>query len=201
MTDPSGGRPESRLRRAVLWRRPDLPTLEHCRLGEAADGWRLSGVVLARAEDVPHEVRYEVVCARDWTTRSVRVELTAGETRRSLELRREDERWYAGSEELTEAAGLVDVDLGFSPSTNTLPIRRLGLAAGEAAALTAAWVRFPDLAVLPLAQRYVRLAERRWRYESRDGEFAAALEVDDLGLVVRYGEWWERIAEWNPGAR
>ena len=88
----------------------------------------------------------------------------------------------------------ADVDLGWSPSTNTLPVRRLQLAVGERRDLTAAWVRFPQLAVQPLPQSYTRTGERTWLYESRGAAFRAALEVDEQGLVVDYEGLWRRIA-------
>jgi hypothetical protein len=96
--------------------------------------------------------------------------------------------------EIPAVAGCLDLDLAFTPATNILPLRRLGLAVGESREMTAAWVRFPDLSVEPLAQRYTRLDERRVRYESRDGSFTAELEVDEIGLVVRYPPLWERVA-------
>lgn len=96
--------------------------------------------------------------------------------------------------EVPAVAGCLDVDLAFTPATNILPLRRLGLAVGDSREMTAAWVRFPDLSVEPLAQRYTRLDERRVRYESRGGAFTAELEVDELGLVVRYPPLWERVA-------
>jgi len=102
------------------------------------------------------------------------------------------------TEEIASIAGCLDLDLAFSPSTNILPLRRLGLGAGESGEATAAWVRFPDLSVEPLPQRYTRLDERRVRYESRGGAFTAELEVDDLGLVVRYPPFWERVAAGEP---
>ncbi len=102
---------------------------------------------------------------------------------------RPDEPFEVARDDL---AGCIDVDLGITPSTNTLPIRRLNLQVGESADVTAAWVRFPELTVEPLAQRYTRLDERRYRYESTTG-FSAELEVDELGLVVRYGDIWERV--------
>ena len=97
-------------------------------------------------------------------------------------------------DDLEALHGLIDVDLGFSPVTNTLPIRRLDPAIGEAVAVTAAWVRFPELTIEPLPQRYIRLAERRYRYESAGGAFVAEIEVDDLGLVTAYEGGWRRIA-------
>jgi hypothetical protein len=96
--------------------------------------------------------------------------------------------------EIPAVAGCLDVDLAFTPATNILPLRRLDLAVGESREMTAAWVRFPELSVEPLAQRYTRLDERRVRYESRDGSFTAELEVDELGLVVSYPPLWERVA-------
>ncbi|HEV3459606.1 MAG TPA: putative glycolipid-binding domain-containing protein [Thermoanaerobaculia bacterium] len=96
--------------------------------------------------------------------------------------------------DLAVVAGCLDVDLAFTPSTNILPLRRLGLAAGESREVTAAWLRFPELTVEPLPQRYTRLDERRVLYESRGGAFTAELEVDELGLVVRYPPLWERVA-------
>jgi hypothetical protein len=96
--------------------------------------------------------------------------------------------------EIHAVAGCLDVDLAFTPATNILPLRRLGLAVGESREVTAAWIRFPDLSVEPLPQRYTRLDERRVRYESRGGAFTAELEVDELGLVVRYPPLWERVA-------
>jgi hypothetical protein len=55
-------------------------------------------------------------------------------------------------------------------------------------------VRFPELTIEPLPQRYIRLADWRYRYESAGGAFVAEIEVDDLGLVTHYEGGWRRIA-------
>ncbi|MDQ3227137.1 MAG: putative glycolipid-binding domain-containing protein, partial [Chloroflexota bacterium] len=78
---------------------------------------------------------------------------------------------------------------------NTLPIRRLAPAIGDAVGVTAVWVSFPELTIEPLPQRYIRLDERRYRYESDGGAFVTEIAVDDLGLVVTYDGGWRRIAE------
>ncbi len=92
----------------------------------------------------------------------------------------------------------MDVDISVTPSTNTLPIRRLALAVGEGRDVTAAWVRLPQLIVEPLPQRYVRIADRQYRYESRGGAFTAALDIDELGLVTQYPPAWAQVPA--PGA-
>jgi hypothetical protein len=90
-------------------------------------------------------------------------------------------------------AGALDVDLGFTPATNTLPIRRLALAVGESAPVRSAWLRFPELRLEPLEQTYTREAEQRFRYQALvDGElFTARLDTDAFGRVLRYEGLWE----------
>jgi uncharacterized protein len=82
--------------------------------------------------------------------------------------------------------------LALTPATNTVAIRRLDLQVGSGESGIAAWVKFPDLTVQPLPQRYTRLAKTSYRYESNTG-FSAEITVDDLGLVTTYPGGWERI--------
>jgi uncharacterized protein len=82
--------------------------------------------------------------------------------------------------------GCRDIDLGWTPATNTIPIRRLGLETGETATL-AAWVRFPELDVVANEQHYTRLAQDRWRYRSGDYDFELVTDVA-TGLVLAYGD-------------
>jgi hypothetical protein len=86
--------------------------------------------------------------------------------------------------------GCIDVDLGFSPSTNLLPIRRLKLAMGARANVRAAWVRFPELTLEVLEQTYTRMAELTYLYESAGGEFKRELTVNSDGFVVDYPGLW-----------
>ena len=75
-------------------------------------------------------------------------------------------RWRLNGADCPAVEGCVDLDLNFSPSTNALPIRRLGLAVGQAAEVRAAWLRFPSFALEPLEQVYRRTGETTYRYES-----------------------------------
>jgi uncharacterized protein len=105
-------------------------------------------------------------------------------------------RWFADGRELAWARGLVDVDLGVTPSTNSLPIRRLRLSVGASAELTAVWVQFPGLEVRPLAQRYTRLDRTTYRYQSLVGgkvRFSARIRVDRQGRVARYAGLFDRV--------
>jgi hypothetical protein len=94
--------------------------------------------------------------------------------------------WRLNGFDCPAVAGCIDVDLNFSPATNTLPIRRLDLAPGHESAVRAAWLRFPGFALEPLAQLYRRTSDATYRYESDGGRFSADLEINASGLVTRY---------------
>ncbi len=212
--DPSPTREGAgaRLVRELIWRRIDVPGLEHFQLWDTAAGPRLTGTVILAQDGVPVRLKYAVACAPDWTSRGVHVALAQGAGTRHVKLTADaGQRWWRTVEEvprsgdralrqppppaeMPEVAGCFDLDLAFTPATNILPLRRLALAPGASRDLTAVWLRFPGLAVEPLPQRYTLLGERLLRYESRDGSFTADLEVDELGLVVRYPPLWERVA-------
>ena len=153
-----------------VWRRIDEHAgHEHCRL--RADG--LEGdVVVGQCF-----FAYRVVVDEEWRTKSVRVNGWVGAERFTFAL------------DLPALDGCVDADLGFTPSTNTLPIRRLGLAIGEEAKVSAAWLRYPGLTLERLEQTYRRTGELTWQYTSATG-FTGALEVDEHGLVRTYEGGW-----------
>jgi len=136
--------------------------------------------------------RYTIRVDEAWRTRQVEVELDNG-GRTNLSLSTDSAgHWTRGGKRLSALDNCFDVDLEWSPSTNTLPIRRLAPSPGESKPVSAAWVRFPSLEVERLEQTYERLDDRRYRY--RSGRFTAELLVDDDGLVVQYGFNWKALA-------
>src|SRR5512145_2618311 len=184
---------DRRLVRAGLWRRLDVFGGERFELARDGDTWVLSGSILSD-EAGPAEARYEIVCDSAWHTRRAEVIVRDGHGERRLELAAEDGRWRVAGREQLALRGCLDVDLEWSPATNTLPIRRLAPAVGAGTGvLHMAWIRFPALTIEVLPQEYRRLSERRYLYESDGGSFQAEIEVDDAGLVTRYQGLWERV--------
>ncbi len=182
--------------RAVLWRRDDAAGTESFLLSGDDSGWSLEGTVVAPLDRKPAHVRYRIACDSLWRTAGAEVVVTHGGVRRELRMSVRDRgTWWVDGTEEPSLRGCTDVDLEISPSTNTLPIRRLNLPIGQEASLVAAWVRFPGLTVEALHQTYARTAANRYRYAS--GDFAADIEVDDLGLVIRYKGGWSREAEFQ----
>jgi uncharacterized protein len=178
--------------RTLIWRGLSDPSMEFCTLKQTAAGWQLAGTVVAVQAGQPLRASYAIGCSADWRTERVELTVTDAEAERSLSLRPTDDGgWLVDDQPLDAVAGCIDIDLGITPATNTLPIRRLNLAVGESADVEATWVRFPSLTIQPLSQRYTRVSEHCYRYESDSG-FSCVLDVDDDGLVTSYPDGWER---------
>ena len=175
--------------RRVAWRRSDeVESDEHCTLALRDGGLSLVGTVMGSEGGVPFRVEYRVLADRDGLTTAVHVRDLRGFATRTLALERNAKgAWTVDGAAARALKGCTDIDLGCSPSTNTLPIRRLRLGIGATQTIRAAWVRFPDLTVVKADQTYTRLDEFTYRYAS--GTFESELTVDDDGLVAAYADW------------
>lgn len=186
-------------RATILWRRLDLPGHDTAALRRSPDGWQLSGVALLAESGRPCRLEYEIACDPRWVTRRCALRGYVGAAAVALELARGPTgAWTVGGARAPSLDGCDDVDLGFTPATNLLPIRRLGLAVGASAAVRAAWVRFPDLTTEVLEQVYTRLSPERYLYESAGGSFRRELTVDAAGFVLDYPDLWHAEARAGP---
>jgi hypothetical protein len=188
-------------RREVMWRRDD-GGIEHVRVtgGAGSEPITVDGVVAwPDAGDVwpdgggdepavraAHRVRYELRCDSCWRVSEVRVDAPDDGT--SLVLHADGEgRWRdAGGAALAHLDGCIDVDLYAVAFTNTLPVRRLGVAVGESQTIEVAFVLLPSMEVQRSAQRYTRVSDNLYRYEGLASGFTADLQLDADGLVVTY---------------
>lgn len=176
----------------ILWQRLDMPGLEWCEIRRGSDETQISGVTLVAKAGTPYRIEYAIEIDAARRTRLVVVRPT-GTPKRALELRADEGgRWLENGVAVPALDGCIDVDLGFSPMTNSLPIWRLGLAPGETREVRAAWVRFPEFTVEVLRQTYERNSPSTYVYRS-DG-FEATLRVDADGIVEEYGSYWRAVA-------
>ena len=176
----------------ILWRRLDQAGHDCARLVLHDAQWHLTGTAVFAEAGQPCRLDYRVVCDSTWGTVSGSVAGWWGDRAISVEIRRDAERqWRLNDTVCPTVAGCIDLDLGFTPATNLLPIRRLGLAPGESAAVRAAWLGFPSLTLEPLEQSYRRTGEAIYAYESAGGSFTAELHVSSVGFVTRYPGLWE----------
>jgi uncharacterized protein len=182
----------------VRWRPASRSGLEHLVLAGTGDGGLAAeSVVIGTADDgARYAAGYRILCDAGWRARRVEVAMIG--TERAVALAADGAgRWTdtATGAHLPALDGALEPDLEASPFTNTLPIRRLGLARGASAEIAVAYVSFPGLAVSAERQRYTCLEPGRlYRFESLDGGgFVRDLETDPDGLVLAYPGLFERV--------
>lgn len=152
---------------------------------------RLYGTAIFVYEGKACCLEYLVECDSAGETVSAEIVGEAGDDIVEIEISVDgDGNWSLDGQQIPDVKGCADIDLNFSPVTNTLPIRRLNLAVGESREVSAAWLRFPSFKLERLDQTYTRLDENTYRYESAGGKFARDITVSGFGLVTEYPDYW-----------
>jgi hypothetical protein len=201
------------MRRLLLWTGTDGWRAEASTADLYGDHVAASGTQLG-VDPLPYRLDYRLETTARWLTRRLQVDATGTGWRRSLDLRSDGAgRWtieasYDGDVDLpppggdpAAVAGALDCDLGASPLTNLMPVRRHDLhRSPDEVDFLMAWVSVPDLAVSLSPQRYETVraaaagAEAVVRYVGEHRDFTAELVLDADGLVVDYPGLATRVA-------
>ncbi len=213
----AGSRSTQRLQ---LWERVDGWGAEVANVELLDEGVVASGTQIG-VDPLAYRLDYELEARGRFVTRSLRVAAIGEGWRRSVALARDaEEGWRCevseeGDVDLPRPGGDVDgldealdCDLGLSPLTNLMPIRRHGLheRPGEVD-LLCAWVSSPDLALHAYPQRYEHLGRDRRgatvRFLDRGlfPGFESELELDREGFVRVYPQLARRVGGDRPARR
>ena len=177
-----------------LWRKLDFPGHDSCRLFKLANGWRLTGAAVFLDSDRPCHLEYDVAVDGTWKTRSAKVSGHIG--RKAIDVRIASAgagRWKLNSVTARSVSGCVDVDLGFTPATNLIALRRLALKIGQRAEAPAAYLRFPEMRLVKLPQSYRRIGQTEYEYEAPTVGYAGTLQVLPNKAVSRYPGLFELV--------
>lgn len=171
-------------------------------------GLSATGVQLG-ADPAPYRIDYRLDAADGFVTRELDLTATGEGWRRRLLLRHDGSGgWRSELDhegdlpggtwdgELPDLAEARDVDIGFSPLTNSMPVLRHRLHREGAGDFVMASVSIPELRVIAASQRYehVRTDDGAIvRFIDGESGFAAELEFDRDGLLRLYPELARRV--------
>lgn len=177
----------------ILWRRLDTPGHDVCRLEHDGESWQLDGAAVFRHDDGrPAQLHYRVRCDKAWHAQWGTVRGWLGGEAIDLSIVRDAHGgWKLNDAAVPDLGHCTDLDLGFTPASNLLPLRRLHLGQGEAADAPAAWVDLNGGGLSELPQRYERRGEADYWYAAPRFDYQAMLSVTPEGFVRRYPKLWE----------
>lgn len=169
------------------WRTWDHEHLETLTLRWENEGWTATGEVGREA------VTYVIRLSATWQTRQFLLFRDLAEP--DLWLGADGTgRWgEMNGAHRHDLAGCSEIDLGCTPFTHTLPIRRLQLAVGDSAEVSVAMIDVETLGITSVVHRYHRLTPRRFEHTSLDTGVTTRLDIDEYGLVHDHPDRFRRL--------
>lgn len=174
----------------AFWRRLDISGRDAAILSHGQDGYTLSGQAVFLDPRGPTALNYILDVAPDWSTRAGRVEGFIGDRSVKTHIIRSDGGWLINKRECG-MAGVLDLDLGFTPATNMVQLRRVALAIGEDTEFDVAWLDAGEGELTRLPQEYRRISDREYRYASPTFGYDATIVLAENGFASVYPGLWE----------
>lgn len=174
----------------AFWHRLDISGRDAAILSDGPDGYKLSGQAVFLDPRGPAALQYVLDLASDWSTRSGRVDGFIGGRTVSTHIVRAADGWLVNERECGMAE-VLDLDLGFTPATNMVQLRRVALTIGEEAAFDVAWLGAGDDEVTRLPQEYRRTSKCDYRYTSPTFAYNATITLAENGFASDYPGLWE----------
>jgi uncharacterized protein len=182
----------------LYWKALGAVGLEHLTLRESQDGIHADGLVIRHHQGLGFRLRYHLDCDPNWKFRTLHME-TLGYSPRTVQVSSDRQGcWFdANGQPLDFLQGCFEADIMATPFTNTLTIKRLGLAVGESQEIEVVYFTIPALELQRIPQRYTCLARddtsERYRYERLNSGFQAELLFDAHQLILTYEGVWKRL--------
>ncbi len=186
--------------RNVYWTPWSAPGVEQLLMTDHGDRISAFSLILRPLGGQHLRIRIGYHADAQWNTRRVMVATADAEETdpRRVVLESDGQgHWQMMEQPAPQFDGCLDADVEITPFSNTVPIRRLGMAEGASVETKAVYVPVPSLTPRVVHQRYTCLEQLgpsggTYRYENLDSGFSADLKVDADGLVMDYPETFRR---------
>lgn len=182
----------------AMWRSLDGTKFEHVKILANNEGINADGLMIHLNDTETLRMRYRIHCDTSWQIHRAEL-MKLDETDERLLLLSDGNGTWRNERDtpIDELNGCRDIDIHFSPFTNTLAIRRLNLQSGESAKIEAVFIAGNTMQLTTASQRYTHLGDNNsgsyYKYEGLSTGFTKTLPVDQAGLLLEYPGFFERI--------
>lgn len=166
------------------------------------DHYVVTSHITGELKNVPTNILYTMDIDGDWNLCSLSIRAVARPEQLLMLQKDEHGQWHHGDRILSsEFDSCIDVDFSLTPFTNSLPINRLRLGTGLMREINVIYIRWPELSLQPLRQRYTNMGNELYKYENLESGYSALLSMDRDGLVMDYPGMWKRVYPVDPRAQ
>lgn len=177
---------------SILWQRIDTAGHDACCIQQTAGGWCIEGMAVFQSNKKPARFVYQVICDDAWQTQRALIHGAVGDEELQADIVRSARgRWKLNGVPQPQLDGCDDLDIAFTPATNTIPIRKLSLRTADTAIVRAAWLNIEDNEFSVLEQSYTKVSRSEYAYHAPRFNFRAKLTVNASGIVTNYPKLWK----------
>ncbi|RZJ64398.1 MAG: hypothetical protein EOO50_15690 [Flavobacterium sp.] len=174
---------------SIRWKGPERDSKENCRVCRYEFGFQ----VFSQIQIGARTFQYMIECEENWNTENFAFRFADADLASQKYTRHSDGTWTSDGKRIYELDGCIDIDISLTPLTNSLPIKRLQLKVGESVEINVVYIDPENNKIFPAAQRYTRLDDLKYRFETIPNDFEAVILVDENGFVEEYPNLFERF--------
>ncbi len=182
----------------IHWKSKEYNSEEHCSIEITESGIIVSSEIKAEFENRLFSLTYSIHCNPQWETIFFEMHQEPRWPSGDIQARHHytadgKGHWFKDGKPAHALTGCIDIDIVLTPLTNTLPVRRLKLDPNEQRQIQVLYVDVLEGTITSVYQRYTKLRQNVYKFETVPNDFEADIIFDDNGFVVSYPGLFDRV--------
>ncbi|RYF93850.1 MAG: hypothetical protein EOO02_23990 [Chitinophagaceae bacterium] len=178
----------------LVFESDEYNSTETCRVISASGLYEVNSRVTGLYEGQKFRLGYTLHIDQSWRTKMVAIDFRNGINSNRVILENDNEgNWNSESIDATSFKNCIDIDLSLTPFTNTLPIRRLNFDLDLTQEISVLYFDLMNFEIYPARQRYRKVSEGVYNFQTVPKDFEAIVETDDEGFVINYPGLFKRM--------
>ncbi|GAA4140366.1 putative glycolipid-binding domain-containing protein [Sphingobacterium kyonggiense] len=172
--------------RTINWKGIIYKSIENCKVKKEDDYLLVNSKIVGTFETKSYSVDYTLKINLNWEIQSFEFYAQVDTLKSIIKGNKINRGWEINKEIRNEFSNIDFIDISLSPFTNTLPINNLNIGIGEETTIKVIYLNILENKIEVLQQKYIRIAERKYKFENIPNNFEAEIEVDEYGFVIFY---------------
>ena len=179
--------------RTINWKGIIYNSIENCKVKKEGDYLFVDSKIVGTFETKSYSIDYTLKINLNWEIQSFEIYTHVDTLKSIIQGNKIDSTWEINKELRNEFSNIDFIDISLSPFTNTLPINNLNIGIGDETTIKVIYLNILENKIEVLQQKYIRIAECKYKFENIPNDFEAEIEVDEYGFVMYYPELFKQF--------